>query len=244
MIYLNEINNEKTFNLKQTKAFLKACKGNKYECFFKLIMTYGLSRIELVCLEWDDVDFENNTITIYPISQERTNQIYYKWEMEKKEHLGRTFPLLPNIKKLLLEIREKQSIYKILNDDYDFSNERFICLKNDGTRFNFNTLSRNLRYIARDNNLPEILLSGLSICLDNFICEKARDYDYYRAWTRFDCKYKKSNNNYVDFNFNKNKKLLNAINDLLECENQSRKSDMEMWGADEQYERTIWGYVY
>ena len=45
MIYLNEINNEKTFNLKQTKAFLKACKGNKYECFFKLIMTYGLSRI-------------------------------------------------------------------------------------------------------------------------------------------------------------------------------------------------------
>ena len=192
MIYLNEINNENTFNLKQTKAFLKACKGNKYECFFKLIMTY------------------------------------YKWEMEKKTHLGRTFPLLPNLKKLLLEVKEKQEINKIVNDDYDFTNDNYICLKNDGTRFNFNTLSRNLRYIARDNNLPEILLSGLSICLDNFICEKARDYDYYRAWTRFDCKYKKSNNNYSDFNFNKNKKFLNAMNDLLECEKQNRKSDMEM----------------
>ena len=228
MIYLDEINNETTFSFKQTQAFLKACKGSKFECYLKMIMTYGLSRMELVCLEWNDVDFENNTITIYPISQERTNQIYYKWEMEKKEHLGRTFPLLPNIKKLLLEIKEKQDINKITNEDYDFTNENYICVKSDGTRLNVNTLSRNLRYIARDNDLPQILLSGLSISLDNFICEKAKDYDYYRAWTRFDCKFKKSNNNYVDFNFNKNKKFLNAMNDLLENDKQSRKSDMEM----------------
>lgn len=228
MIYLNEINNENTFNLKQTKIFLKACKENKYECFLKLLMTYELSRIELVCLEWKDVDFDNNTITIYPISQERTNQIYYKWEIKKKEHLGRTFPLLPNIKKLLLKVKEQQEINKIVNDDYDFTNDNFICLKSDGTRLNYNTLSRNLRYIARDNDLPEILISGLSICLNDFIREKSKDYDYYRAWTRFDCKYKKSNNNYADFNFNKNKKFLKALNDLLECENQNRKSDMEM----------------
>jgi len=75
--------------------------------------------------------------------------------------------------------------------------------------------------------LPEILLSGLSICLD-FICEKSKDYDYYRAWIRFDCKYKKSINTYADFNFNKDKEFLNAMNDLLERENQSLKSDMEM----------------
>ena len=228
MIYLDELNTENTFNLKQVKTFLKSCKGNKYECFFKLIMTYQLSRIELVCLEWKDVDFENNTITIYPISQERTNQAYYKWEMEKKINLGRTFPLLPNIKKLLLEVKEKQEINKIAYEDYDFTNDNYICLKSDGTRLNVNTLSRNLRYIARDNDLPQILLSGLSISLDNFICEKAKDYDYYRAWTRFDCKFKKSINNYKNFNFNRNKKFLNTINDLLECEKQSRKSDMEM----------------
>ena len=62
MIYLDEINNEITFSFKQAQAFLKACKGSRYECFLKMIMTYGLSRMELVCLEWNDVDFENNTI--------------------------------------------------------------------------------------------------------------------------------------------------------------------------------------
>ena len=141
---------------------------------------------------------------------------------------ARKFPLLPNIKILLLELKEQQLKNSISKENYSFENKKYVALKNDGTRLNYNTLSRNLRYIGRDNNLPQILLSGLSICLDSFICEKAKDYDYYRAWTRFDCKYKKSNNNYVDFNFNKNKKFLNAINDLLECENQSRKSDMEM----------------
>ena len=232
MIYLNEINNKNTFTLKQAKTFLMACKGHKYECFFKLVMAYGLSRMELVCLEWDDVDFDNNTITIYPVSKKRTNQIYYKWSMKKKVHLGRTFPLLPNIKKLLLELKEKQKANKTFNKDYDSSNERYVCLKSDGTRFNYNTLSRNLRRIARDNNLPQILLSGLSVSLDRFVCEKSKNYEYYRAWTRFDCKCKKLNY-YKNFNFNKNKRFLNAIDALLECEKQSSKSEIEMWGVDE-----------
>lgn len=227
MIYLNEIKNKNTFTLKQAKTFLMACKGHKYECFFKLVMAYGLSRMELVCLEWDDVDFDNNTITIYPISKKRTNQIYYKWSMKKKVHLGRTFPLLPNIKKLLLELKEKQKENKTFNKDYDSSNERYVCLKSDGARFNYNTLSRNLRRIARDNNLPQILLSGLAGSLDSFVCEKSKNYEYYRAWIRFDCKCKKLNY-YKNFNFNKNKRFLNAINDLLECQKQSSKSEIEM----------------
>ena len=45
MLYLNEINDENTFDLKQTKAFLKAIKGNKYECYFKLIIAYEISRM-------------------------------------------------------------------------------------------------------------------------------------------------------------------------------------------------------
>lgn len=43
---LNEIKN--TFDLNQTRKFLKAIKGNKFECNFKLIMTYQISRMELV----------------------------------------------------------------------------------------------------------------------------------------------------------------------------------------------------
>lgn len=228
MIYLNEINDENTFDLKQTKAFLKAIKGNKYECYFKLIMAYEISRMELVNIKWEDIDFENNTIKIYPIKQGRNSKFYYGWDCERKTNLVREFPLLPNIKKLLLELKEKQLKNSILRDDYNFNNQEYVALKDNGTRLNYNTLSRNLRYVGRDNNLPQILLSGLTCSLDDYICQKSHDYDYYRAWTRFDCKIKKYNDLYKNFNLFKNKRFLNSLNDLLEIASQSKKSDMEM----------------
>jgi len=228
MIYLDEINDENTFDLKQTKAFLKAIKGNKYECYFKLMMTYELSRVELVCLEWEDIDFENNTITIYHITQKRNNQIYYKWDNQKVVETARKFPLLPNIKKLLLELKEQQLKNSISKNNYSFEIKKYVALKSDGTRLNYNTLSRNLRYVGRDNNLPQILLSGLSCCLDNYICQKSHDYDYYRAWTRFDLKHKRIQNIYSNVNLKRNKRFLTNLNDLLDIANQNHKSDMEM----------------
>lgn len=243
MIITNNLNNEPTFNFNQTKKFLKAIKDNRYECFFKLIMTYRLSRIELVCLEWKDVDFDKNTITIYPISQERNNQIYYKWTNTKVEGMERVFPLLPNIKNLLLEIKAKQELNKISNPNYDFTNENFVCLKDDGSRLNYNTLSRNLRYVARDNKLPQILLGGLKICLEEYICEKSHDYDYYRAWTRFDLQNKKRRDVYKNFNLKTNKRFLSNLNDLLEISQTRSKSDMDLWGGYGKYERSINPYV-
>ena len=226
MLNLNEINDQNTFDLKQAKTFLKAIKGNKYECYFKLIMTYELSRLELVNMKWEDVDFENDTIKIYPIKQGRNTKFYYDWDCERKTNFVREFPLLPNIKKLLLELKAQQE-QNSLAENYTFSNEEHIALKDDGTRLNYNTLSRNLRYVGRDNKLPQILLSGLACSLDEFICEKARDYDYYRAWTRFDLKHKKLKNIYSDLNLKRNKKFLTSLNDLLEIANQ-RHRDMEM----------------
>lgn len=228
MIYLNEINDENTFDLKQTKAFLKAIKGNKYECYFKLIMAYEISRMELVNIKWEDIDFENNTIKIYPIKQGRNSKFYYGWDCERKTNLVREFPLLPNIKKLLLELKEKQLKNSILRDDYNFNNQEYVALKDNGTRLNYNTLSRNLRYVGRDNNLPQILLSGLSCSLDDFICHKSHDYEYYRAWTRFDVKFNKLQNVYANIDLKRNKKFLTNLDDLLDIANQSCKSDMEM----------------
>ena len=228
MIYLNEINDENTFDLKQTKAFLKAIKGNKYECYFKLIMAYEISRMELVNIKWEDIDFENNTIKIYPIKQGRNSKFYYGWDCERKTNLMREFPLLPSIKKLLLELKEKQLKNGILKENYNFNYQEYIALKDNGTRLNYNTLSRNLRYVGRDNNLPQILLSGLACCLDEFICQKAHDYDYYRAWTRFDLKFKRIQNIYANMDLKRNKRFLTNLDDLLDIANQSRKSDMEM----------------
>lgn len=129
---------------------------------------------------------------------------------------------MPNIKKLLLELKLQQSSIQPETD--------YICLKENGTRLNVNTLSRNLRYIARDNDLPQILLSGLRQTLDEFICKNSRSYDYYRAWTRFDCIWKGRNDIYGDTNLKRNKKFLDKLNNLIAADEQhsKQKSDIEM----------------
>lgn len=219
-------NIEETFNDKQTKQFIKAIKGNKFECYFKLIMAYQLSRPELLNLEWKDIDFENDTITIYPISAIRNSRFYYSWQMTKLKEFKRTLPLLPSIKTLLLEEKEKHELNE-LNENYETSNSNFICLKDNGTRLNINTLSRNFRYVSRDNNLPQLLLSSLRISLDNAIIKFAKSYEFYRAWTRFDCITKRPKNIYVDYDLN-SKRFIKALDDFICQDPKQSKSEMEM----------------
>ena len=107
MKYFNNSQDE-TFTEKQTKRFLKVIKNQKYECYFKLIMTYQLSRMELISLEWKDIDFENNTISICPVSYVRNTKFYYSWNIQKLTENKRTMPLLPSIKKLLLKLKQEQ----------------------------------------------------------------------------------------------------------------------------------------
>ncbi|MEG1751525.1 MAG: hypothetical protein RR140_00045 [Clostridia bacterium] len=226
-IFKDQYGPTETFTERQVKRFLKAIQNNRYEPLLKLIMTYQISRAELISLEWEDVDFDNNTITLYPISTIRNEKTFYAWEMTKLTEYKRTLPLLPSIKNLLIELKNKQQINSTKNPNFDFLNENFVCLKNDGTRMNINTLSRNLRYVARDNNLPQILLSGLKLSLDNVICKLARDYDFYRAWTRYDCKALSPKNIYKHFILH-NKRFINALDDFISCNKMHSKSDMEM----------------
>lgn len=215
----------KSFNLKQVKGFIKAIKNNQYECYLKLVMAYQLSRFELLNLEWRDIDFENNTITIHLAKYTGHTKNLSLNEIIKNEKFKRTFPLLPNIKKLLISEQQKQAT-DLLNTE-NFTNQNYVCIKRDGTRLNINTLSRNLRDIARSVSLPDILLSGLKLSLDDFMSKNSRSTDYYMAWSRFDHKANPSREVYGDYNLTKNSKFINSLNDILEG-NQSEKSGCEM----------------
>ncbi len=221
----------KTFDLSETIQFLRAIKDNKYECYFKLIMTYQLSRMELLNLEWNDIDFENDTITIYRVSTQKLSKNYYNWNISKNEKFARTYPLIPSLKDLLLNEFDKQQENSI-HEDYTKDYQNYVCLKDNGTRLNINTLSRNLRSVSRDNDLPEILLSGLKKSLVNYIEKHSKDFDFYGAWTRADFNLNIPKNIYKNYNLNKNRKFVKVIDDLLDknIAHSKRISDMEMWG--------------
>lgn len=222
-------NDLEIYNLKNAKKFLRNCEDHKFECFYKLIMVYQLSRFEILNLEWSDIDFEKNTITIQAVSYARKGINYYNWDFIKNFHLKRIFPLLPHLKSLLLNLRKNQLKNSLSKPNYNFDFQNFVCVKNNGSRLNANTLSRNLKYISRKGEIPEVKISGIKKVLDELILQKSTSYDYYRCWTRFDIEHKRTDI-YLDFDLFKNKKLIAALDEIIERKNniKSLKNNQEM----------------
>jgi len=178
-------------------------KGNKYECYLKLFIAYQMSRNELLNLRWSDIDFESDTITIYPISHDK-DESNYRWNFGRHSELGRQYPLLSSIKASLLK--------------QDRGCE-FVCVNRLGQRLNAATLSRNARYIARRARLPELLLNELNAGFNHLIKSIAPSPDFYLCWTRVDTLNrgnKRGQSVYDDFNLFGSKRFENALNKFLE----------------------------
>ena len=218
---------EKKYNVREIKAFFKKSKGHKYELFYKLIFSYRMSRYEILNLKWDDIDFDNNTITIYPIRYLPNDRSKNYWDMNRVEELAITYPLLDHLRTLLKEEKKKQVKYLMEDDNYLKENIDFLCVDNKGKRLNANTLSRNLKYIARDNKLPEILISGIKTSADDFFLKNCRSFDYYRCWTRFDILDKRENI-YKNYSLLKNNYFIKMLNNLIDQNQSSHTSNFEM----------------
>ncbi len=207
---------EMTYNEQEICTFMKGVKNTKLECAYKMIFAYKISRFEVLALEWNDVDFEKNTITISVIRyQDNGKSCKNYWNLVKDYSFSRTYPLLRSIKKLLLKEKEKQETNKRNNRNYNTQNESYIFVDNKGKRINANTLSRNMTYVARDNGLPIILISGLKNSMLEYFFEQAKSPDFYRAWTRFDLLERKENV-YSKLKLNKNKDFNKAINEIVD----------------------------
>src|SRR5689334_14883391 len=64
----------KTLDPEQAKKFLEACEGNKFGLMFELALISGLRPEEYLALQWSDVDFKQNTITIQRVL------VSYRWK--------------------------------------------------------------------------------------------------------------------------------------------------------------------
>ena len=194
----------------QIRQFFKACEGHKYECFYKMIFAYRLSRLELMNMKWSDIDFVKNTITIHHISRNGVDDYHaYYTHLKRDEEFARTYPL-------------------ISCTDYDFSNRDYLCVRENGKMMNARTLSRNIKYITRDHNLPECLITGIKDSASEYLFVRAENANLFRCWTRFDFNIRRMNI-YGDYNLRRNQKwqkLLNSMIDQSSSRQRTEQSEM------------------
>lgn len=142
------------WNLEELRKFLEIIRGDKYEWLYLLYMTYGLRRGEAIPIKWEDIDWDNGTLAID--KQYTRVKREYVIETPKTKNSVRKLPLLPHI------------IEYLNRADPLHSKTGLIALDN-GRIVNPDTVSRHFQKLAKDNDLPCVVLHSLRHCVATFL---------------------------------------------------------------------------
>ena len=147
------------YNDKQLKTLLNVIKDEPIESVILLAALYGLRRSEVLGLRWRSINFQDKTITINHTVICDGEKITYT-DSAKNKSSYRTMPMLPEIEKHLLELKERQREFaQILGGSYNDND--YVCKRADGSLFTPNYISGRFKTILEANNLPHIRFHDL-----------------------------------------------------------------------------------
>lgn len=120
---------KEALTLETQKKFLEGATGQSYENQYRFILQTNLRTGELVGLKWEDIDFENKTLTI-----QRSMEFRYKvgeWRVgpPKSKSGYRTIPLTDEAIRILKAQKEKNRKIKVI--PMEWSEQVFLCRKGE-----------------------------------------------------------------------------------------------------------------
>ena len=151
-------------NKEQIKQLLNYLKDTSIFLPTYLCTVYGFRRSEVLGLKWHNIDFENETIWIRETLQQSTKEISgqsnYTSET-KTESSNRTLPMIPKVKQLLLEQKERQERNReFLKAGYIESD--YVCTFDNGKELTPNYLTKKFHLlIKKQNEFPQIRFHDL-----------------------------------------------------------------------------------
>lgn len=152
---LKVYNKEMTFKL--FEFIEKECL--KYKVLIYLAIDTGARRGELTGLEWEDIDFKNNTVHINKVTQSLKGQIIKK-PYPKNNTSTRTITVSKETTKLLEEYNEEQNNEKtLLGSKWENSNKVFV--NETGGLMHPDTPSKIFYKITKKYGLPHLKFHGL-----------------------------------------------------------------------------------
>jgi len=143
----------KFYTVDQCKKLLETVEGTVLYDMIYITTLYGLRRSELMGLKWSAVDFENNTITINHTVV--LNSSVVSKDKTKNKSSMRTYPLLDDVKKILIRMKVEQEKNKKLFGNCYVENG-YVFVKEDGSVYYTSYPTHELQKCLKRNNLPHI----------------------------------------------------------------------------------------
>lgn len=140
----------------QTTTLDKVCRNIKYGDIFLTCLYQGFRRGECLALTIDDIDYDNNTITINKAINHNN-----KLDTTKNKQSIRTVPMFKNTKNILLKYKESKKGSRIFNVTYnwlDIVKSKII----QQTKFDFDIKDLRSTFITRckELNIPEHIIQS------------------------------------------------------------------------------------
>ena len=149
-----EVKEKQIYSQEEMEVLLTRLMGEpiKYKAFFYLIAYSGFRRSEMLGLEWKDIDFEHNIISVRRTSNYTAERGTYT-DTTKTKRSQRTLKISPFIMDLLRELKEEQDDQALKIGDKWVETDRLFT-KWDGSEMNNQTPYGWLKEFCEKNDLP------------------------------------------------------------------------------------------
>jgi len=157
------------YNAEQINALLEAIREETLYPLIKFTVVYGLRRSEVLGLKWDSVDLENELVTIRHTVTKVTRTVEKNKTKNATSH--RSFPLLPELKTLLLELSKKEEENKRVFAGV-YNDCQYIFKWDNGRPFSPDYVSRKFKNLLKKHDLPRIRFHELRHSCASFLINK------------------------------------------------------------------------
>jgi integrase len=163
----------------EANKMLQAFTGHELQAIVYVTLYYGLRRSEALGLRWSAVDFEENTIKIEH-RVVRVLSLEYKDGTKNKKTM-RTFPLLADVRALLLNLKKRQSEnQRIFGNTYIESD--YIFKWQDGRLYKPDYVTRSFKRVLKRHGLKVIRFHDLRHSTASILYDKGWELKDIQDW--------------------------------------------------------------
>ena len=141
------------YNAEQLGSLFTAIQDEPLCPLVRVTAVYGLRKSEVLGLQWDSVDFEANTLTIKHTVVKQKSLV--SKDKTKNAASRRSFPLMPEIRALLLHAKEEETANRHLFKR-EYNDSPYIFKWPDGSPYTPNFISHKFSKLLEQYNLPHI----------------------------------------------------------------------------------------
>ncbi len=163
----------------EANRMLQAFVGHEIQALVYVALYYGLRRSEVVGLKWDAIDFEKGTLKIQHVVVKQKSIIAK--DKGKNFTSRRTYPILPEVRELLLQLKEKQRKGRI---DFGsaYQETGYVFTWSDGTPYRPDYVTRAFKKVLIKHNIPIIRLHDIRHSTASILYDKGWEMKDIKEW--------------------------------------------------------------